>query len=829
MVPRTATVLLAAAAFALLPPALGQGVPQDAYEREVWARAVALDQVGEEDLFESLSSPDWTLRRASADGLARREVPLSATLLDLLVGLLEDPRAAVREHAARALLRAGDVRVEGPIGPEPGPGVRHAIAQEGTLAQAAALAQDPDPWVADAARWRVFEWGEEAVHEQARLLKQGVPAESVLEPLALGGVAASLPPLVEGSVDEAVLLGWRVRAGLPFDALRLAWCFERGADSMRIHSEREEVARAAGTPLGRALLVRLQADRERSLHPTVRQFLLECVAAALPLEEVCGVLPDLELEDASLLLDAALQRWRRPDPELLGPFLRPEAPADLRGQVLPPIAGALGGPHDEAAVRLLLPLITDRNTGLRMEAFRWLGDQQLESAEEEAFFGAWQQLGEQERALRLRRLSREHPWPAFREELLRRAGDEATHTTSVAELLAAFEGDRDVAVALEIAVERGLADLARQTERGKCFEAEGRVAERLQALESVAADVAREWAHTALSQILGSRAPSRHELLKAAVSILGRTDAGRRRLAPHLSPDRPTRARFEVALALSPVPEAVAVLLDRFAEVDRVLQLRGVRALERAPTESVHSFLRALLTGNGPFEVRIAALEALAAQGDLASLAAQLTGEDYELRLAALDALAELEGGEELLEQALVERLTVRPFSRMDEDEGTALLDLLRARATHGPIPSGLLPLVLARPAAASRSDLTARFQGQGLPGIASRWRPELEAFACLVRTGQASAALAAQGAWWRLDARLLFEMAWLARSDNELAGRLLTAARVGLQGEAEPDETLVATWWRAGQGAADPEVHARRSAASAALLGRIQRARLPR
>jgi hypothetical protein len=137
--------------------------------------------------------------------------------------------------------------------------------------------------------------------------------------------------------------------------------------------------------------------------------------------------------------------------------------------------------------------------------------------------------------------------------------------------------------------------------------------------------------------------------------------------------------------------------------------------------------------------------------------------------------------------------------------------------------------LALARPAAAAGSDLAARFAAGSLPSPASRWRAELEAFAALAETGQARAALEASGSWWALDARLLRELAWLARADDSLAGELLTAARVGLRGEADADPTLLASWWEVGRGAAASEVHEARRSAALQRLGRLQRARLPR
>ena len=227
--------------------------------------------------------------------------------------------------------------------------------------------------------------------------------------------------------------------------------------------------------------------------------------------------------------------------------------------------------------------------------------------------------------------------------------------------------------------------------------------------------------------------------------------------------------------------------------------------------------------------MRGAAPEVLAEHGQVGALSRALQGEDFELRLTALDRLAGLEGGAELLRRALEQRLTSKPFGGMDEFEGSEVLDLVRALAQHGPVPDPLLRLVLARPGAAARGDLAARFAAGSLPSPASRWRAELEAFSALAATGQARAVLETSGAWWALDARLLRELAWLARADTVLAGELLTAARAGLRGEADADPTLLASWWEAGRGAAESEVHEARRFAALQRLGRLQRARLPR
>ncbi len=811
--------------------------PKDAFEREAWTRAVALGRASDAEVLASLVSEDWSLRRAAADGLARAERRPSAEVLEALGQAALDRHEGVRECALEAALLWGaalseEVAADQGDG-EVSPAVRLAWARFGPLEAAAARALDPDPWVAEAARWRLFAWGPEAAAEQAAVLRAGVPVEPLLEPLALGGLAASLPDALEGAVDDAILHGWRARLGQRYPALELAWRFEVGADREAVRNEREEVARLGGVALGRALLARHAGDRERQLHPTVRRFLLECAAAALPADEGLAAVLDLatrDAEEAAQLLEACLARWVRPHPRDLMPLLAPELPTELGDRAARALADSLGHDHHREAVEALLPLVSGEDRGRQIESFSWLASAPLTEEEQAALVAAWRGVPEPDRVHRLRFLPRERMPRAFREDLLAFCAREASCTSSVVELLGTWRADEEVEQALAQALDRVLLRLETLEERGPRLEAEARAAERLDALAQVSRSAARAPAARALELVARPGLPTRHRLLKRAVAALAGDEEGRALLEPMLTPRAPQRARYEAALDLCGfVPAAADVLIVLHGSVDRVLQLRGVRALARDRTPSVDAFLERLQGEDGPFEVRSAALEVLAEHGQVGALSRALQDEDFELRLTALDRLAGLEGGAEILRRALDQRLASEPFARMDEFEGSELLDLLRALARHGPVPDALVPLALARPAAAAGSDLAARFAAGSLPSPASRWRAELEAFAALAETGQARAALEASGSWWALDARLLRELAWLARADDSLAGELLTAARVGLRGEADADPTLLASWWEVGRGAAASEVHEARRSAALQRLGRLQRARLPR
>ena len=803
----------------------------DAASRESWVRAAALGRIPEAEVLAAFDAEDWVVRSAAADALGRAEQRPSDTLLAALSRAASDAHEGVREPAIRAALGWGLTLAErGGGDDEISPAVRLVWAHNGGLEAVARRALDDDPQVATAARWRLFAWGPEAVGQQIAVLRAGAPVEPLLEPLALGGVHPDLPEALEGTLDLAVLHGLRARAGTRYPVLELAWRFEVGADGEDVRNEREEVARLAGEPLGRALLARLAGDRERRLHPTVRRFLLECAAAALPASIALEAVPTLEPAEAELLMEATLDRWTRPHPADLLPFLAEGASVELGDRASRALANSLGHEHHEAAVAALLPLVDGPDRGRQMESFNWLAGAPLAPAEAEALVEAWRRIPLQERVHRLRFLPRDSAPLGFREDLLELAAREATCTASVVELLGTWTDDEQVADVLASSLGRVLDDLPLLAGRGASLEAEARAAERLDALAGVSLQVARPLAQRALELVVGSERPTRHQLLKRAVAVLARDEAGRAALLSLLAPGTPRRARYEAALALAgTAPEASDALVTLHEEVDRVLQLRGVRALAREASPSVDAFLEGLQAGDGPFEVRTAALEALAGHGQVGALARALEQEDPELRLVAVEGLADLEGGAAVLRRAVEVRLRQTPFLRMDEFEGSELLDLLRGVARSGALEPELLRLVLARPAAAARSDLAVRFVDGTLPSPASRWRAELEALEVLARRGQLQAALDAIGPWWRLDARLLRALAWIAREDADLAGPLLTAARIGLQGEADPDPTLLTSWWEDGQGAADPAVHRARRAAALQRLGRLQRARLPR
>lgn len=803
----------------------------DATARESWTRAAALGRVPDDDVLAAFAAADWVVRSAAADALGRAERRPSEPLLAALATAVSDAHEGVREPAVRAALVWGLAPAEGGGGDdEISPAVRLVWARYGGLDVLARRALDDDPQVATAARWRLFAWGPEAFEQQVAVLRAGAPVEPLLEPLALGGVHPDLPEALEGTLDLAVLHGLRARAGTRYPVLELAWRFEVGADGEDVRNEREEVARLAGEPLGRALLVRLAGDRERRLHPTVRRFLLECAAAALPASIALEAVPTLDPAEAELLMEATLDRWTRPHPADLLPFLAEGASVELGDRASRALANSLGHEHHEAAVAALLPLVDGPDRGRQMEGFNWLAGAPLSEVEAEALVEAWRRIPLQERVHRLRFVPRDAAPLGFREDLLELAAREGTCTASVVELLGTWTGDEQVADVLASSLARVLDDLPILAGRGASLEAEARAAERLDALGGVSPQAARPLAERALELVVGSDRPTRHQLLKRAVAVLAKDDSGRAALMPLLAPGTPRRARYEAALALAgTAPEATDVLVALHGEVDRVLQLRGVRALARAASPSVDAFLEGLQAGDGPFEVTTAALEALAAHGQVGALGRALEHEDPELRLVAVEGLAGLQGGAAVLRRALETRLERTPFIRMDEFEGSEILDLLRGIARSAALEPGLLGLVLARPAAAARSDLAVRFQDGTLPSPASRWRAELEALEVLAARDQLGATLETIGPWWRLDARLLHALAWIARDDGALAGPLLTAARIGLQGEADPDPTLLTSWWEDGPGAADPAVHRARRTAALQRLGRLQRARLPR
>ncbi len=819
-------------------------------EREARIRALALGEGDQQErLEELLVSDSWPERLVALEALARCETSgLLGPVLDEVRACLVYSQPNVRAGAIKALVRAGlagslqvdMLRLAGDVHPL----VRMAAARCDLPGVLAVLVGDSDPQVAAVARWRLMVAGPEAWEQQLDAVLWGtVDLVSVLEPLALGGVSPQLAQALRASdhPEKVLIEGLCASSGLDPDIHVLLAGFCEGIESRRVLLQRREVARLLGaredSELGRALGVGL-LERARSIDldgdvEDQLDLLLEGAALCLSPREAALLGRELDDERALILwqtLGGRRHRWRAAD---LAPWLHSERDSALRFDIALFASGQLDGPHGKEWVELFLELVHDQAPGLRLAAFRWLSDAKLDGEQEQALRNRWAGLPQAVRWERLRDLPRNRALPTFRDDLLGLLVAQSSGVTGAIELLSRFRGDAEVSAALEGELASALDQVADASDEER-RRTEASATDLLQALARVDPGRGRALARRGLELASEEHPTTRHELGKAALVVLARSEAGRADLVCAMGKGVPRRVQFEAALQgvkhMSEPREFADSLVALFDRVDQVLQLRAVRALESLEGEflSAH-FVQWITDERGQQEVQVAAIEALGQRAALAELAPLLQVASPDLRLAVVDQLCNLEGAGAVLRGEIERRLVGGNAMPKDSFEAAELLDLLRALACHGPLSAQRLELILERPMARAEAELTLRFRGEGLPGILSTWRPELEAFRVLAKNGQGDQVLAAAGEWWRMDARLLYELAHFGAKDRDVSARLLSAARVALMGEQNPRTSLQVRWLRAGMGAGDALVIERHLGQALRALSQSQRGRLQR
>lgn len=821
-------------------------------EREVRIRALALGEGGQhEQLGALLASDSWGERVVALEALARGEsAGLLEPVMESVRACLVHPQPNVRAQAICALVRGGaleslsfgnEVSV---WAQDPHPLVRMAAARSDLPPILFQLTADSDPRVAAVARWRLMAGGPAGWREQRDAILWGtVELVDVLEPLTLGGVAPELAEALRASElpQRTLIEGLCVWAGLDpqIDALLEGFC--EGLGDRPVLLQRREVARllgerpdpALGQTLGVGLLERARGMELDGEWEAQLDLALEGAALCMVPAEAARLGQELD-DDRALIfwqtLGGRRVAWRAAE---LKPWLLSERDAALRFDIALFASGQLNGPHQEEWVQLFLHLVQDSTPGLRLAAFRWLSDADLTGPQEQALRDRWAGLPGAVRRERLRDLPRNRPMTPFREDLLDLLGERHTEARGAIELLARFKGDLGVAKILEaeLAVALGLVD---QAEASELRARESGATDLLQALARVDPTRAIEPARRALALASQAHSTTRHELGKAAISALSRDPACRVDLEQALAPGVPRRLRFEAALQgvrYQKDPLDFGLDLARlFGEVDSVLQLRAVRGLARLDADFFSTrFVNWISDPGGHQEVQVAAIEALGKRGALAELTPLLQVPSPDLRLAVVDQLCNLAGSMDVLRAEVIKRLGELRTLPPDPYAAGEILDLLRALACRGPLPTEWLRLILERPMASAGTDLVLRFRGESLPGVLSTWRPELEAFRALAQMGQAEEVLAAAGEWWSMDARLLYELAHFSRGDKSVSGRLLSAARISLAGEQDPRSSLQVRWLRAGPGTGDPRVIKRHLAQTLRGLSLSQRGRLGR
>ncbi|MEM9800018.1 MAG: hypothetical protein AAGA20_06805 [Planctomycetota bacterium] len=541
-----------------------------------------------------------------------------------------------------------------------------------------------------------------------------------------------------------------------------------GTDEERL----DRVTRAAGSDvLGRALLGRA-ADPE--IADDARLRCARGAAWSLSMSELLSGAADLDDDTALEIWDVVGLRSEALDADVAAAFV-----FGAEGEVREAAAREIGRRYvlaDESHLGATVArLLDDPSPDVRTLAFAWLCDapdadrfgdelRRAYDAEEEPDARL---SGRQKRWLA--RLPRDESVSAFRDVVIDLVEDPATREPTVIELLATFDGDPESsALASAVLAESVAVIVAEPTYLGR-LRADSDAAAAARVLHRRLGTGAVEAIVDALSRSAepmngeASRDDARPQLPKTAAGLLGRTDAGRRRLPAFLGDDVPRRVRFEAALQLAKFTRDDPALARRVGErlvadfdgVDGTLRMRAVAALGAlgAPPEpdGVTAFLERLAQpGTGDGAERLAAIEALGERGNARALLRLVEGvvanesaglDDLAAASIAARALGPTLARDETTRAALgLDRAVAAELERDDLPElrsislvelrGALLGSLVLAHGRLGEADGReVLGEVLERPLAAARSDLGRRFDGEDLADARFRWRAELEAF----------------------------------------------------------------------------------------------------
>ncbi|MEW6071473.1 MAG: HEAT repeat domain-containing protein [Planctomycetota bacterium] len=845
--------LLLAAAFAL-----GAAADGEAVEREWRVRRWALFSAESgAEIAQALSAADWEERAAALDALARSGAAggaLPAALRAPLAAALDDPHPGVRAAALLALAAsegaAGDLLAPDSLprrSAERLPAVRLALAaalEPGTgparAETLAVLGADPDPRVAAAARAALAVSepadgaAEAALQNLLAALDERRDEEALFDTLELLG---------RGCLPAALLAGLRGRYGgddLRSQGLRAlveALGFARGAggDAGRLAAgwvgegpwvpRRQallaEGARGAGEEVAAALLAVLDAlaggrapeGGQGAAAPSPTCFeLAEAVASALSPPALVRLLLARAPSPPALVpvlaaLGARAEAW---DPDGAGRWLDPAGDPRVRRAAVEAFAATFARTAEAGTRALLAAALADPDAAIEARAWRALAEAPDPVPAGEALVAAWRRCDPAERLARLAGLTRAHPFPAFRGEFLALGDHPDERRVAAAELLAPFRGDAEVRSTLEgwlaDEIARHRAALAASAP-GAGEPAERRLAALVEALGSVEPAGAAGSLEAALVHSLGRST----EVGKAAAAALGLTAAGRRRLASYLGAGVDRRIRVEAAITLCGHPgeadpaAAVEVLIAADPHAAWDLRVRLLPALGEAGTAPALAFLREMAR-DGDEAARIMALHTLAERSGGAEIpfleGLARHGPDLEARRLAIRLLPVAGAAEAAAVTERLERLRAELMAGLLGPERTAeerdLLEseLLAALGAAGMFPPALEPAWLWRPLAAAADELEARFRGEELPPERFRWGTELALAGHLARAGRLGPALERAGPWWRLDGRLLLELAAEAEAGREppaLGAALRRAGIVALRGEPARNERRLA------------------------------------
>jgi hypothetical protein len=808
-------------------------------EQLVRDRAARLDDALD-SIASDLTADRWRVRHAAVEVLARTRGGDANRTRELVLVALRDEHPNVR---ARAVDAAGMRRIDAGdelwnrLANDPLPATRRALVRTLALVRPnavatrlALLSRDADPQVADeafrallslgdagaiesAAEWRRRELGShaEALLDATEVLARGPRAEELFDALEIGAQPAELALLAAaranagGSADPRALLdGWFAAfpSDEPLSVLRRRAQHHAGAEALGTailpHLIRDIAAfdrwidgDQADLAAGRPRL----ADRISAGKLSAEGCRDEWMEAALGAARGRGAaLADLtrSLSDPGFQAFAE-HAYGRLDalepPHSASPLgSDPVRSSDARFAMTELAGEVYVRTQDAGAAEWLVRALTDPHQPCRREAAFALSSVSDLRPYEAALFAAWKRMDLNVSVDWLTRFSRLHALPSFRDDLMR-LWEGGVVEVSIVELLAAFEGDREVIerVTLWMRHELRRLELEAAGETADQPASEGLAKVCVSALVRLGADEA------VFLEALRRAETLSEEIAKTAADQLGKSAQGREMLLPWLAPARPQRLRIEAALAIARDGNAAAieVLVAGFATCDEELQVRSLRALGASGSEAGVTLPARVAADRGSgagarlvaFEVLGAVQPAERAARVLLELAAP--GRDLEGRRLALRALGSTRSPEALVG---LDALAEAGFEHESLREEWLLASARCAR--NGPTDRWLAAWG-ARPRERGAEELRERFRGDRTAAVEFTYRAELEAAHTLAAF--ADAMLAANDGWWRGDARWLHELGevwWDAAPESERAAfRVMRAAAVGLAGEGAADD----------------------------------------
>lgn len=689
----------------------------------------------------------------------------------------------------------------------PLPMVRLALLRSETVAAEdvellAELARDSDERVADAALDRVVTLALESEPERElghRLLEPretriwlGLARRFERTPPSRGWVEAlesSAADEEQRAIAAALRVRWSLgsaRAESDFERIAAAWPGPERFEELFTAAAR--VARAPGSALGVALLEALRTSPDELRCLTLLRGALE----ALPPGEVLawmGERPEAAARLGGYLFEALALDASELEPEQLAPWLEPRIALEERRAVVALLRTLLVDERRAEFGALLVRALEDAHREVVDDAFVALCDARPAEPWIEPLYRRWRTVDARRAESLLAELPRGVRLEPFQAELCAIASLGGASGAAALELLAPLAPDAGIAAIARERLEEELSALERLGLRAT----ELRAAALVRALHEQAGSSA----HAELERVM-QRTRERVEVSKVAAWALGQEALGRERLAKWIAPEVPRRLRIEAALARAPWgdPRAVEALREDWQACDFDLRSRALRAVDASGTEAGLALLRRVALESSEDDLhRELAIDLLAARkpAEVETLTVAALDRNLDLRRHALLALGAC--GDARAITWLWERLSAHDGA-LATPELRTIRELEReaiwmSLAAAESLDARIVDVWLAAPLAAADVQLRARFSGRAQGGTEFSWRPELAVAEELARSGALPEALDRAGPWWNCDARLLAMLGEraLARGDFASARRLLSAAAVGLCGEAEGEE----------------------------------------